>query len=61
MEDIQILTIFLNYGIPSGIAIYLVWWITKSINGKLDRLISSIDKLSDRIDKLIYVIEVRDR
>jgi len=56
MEDI---TIFLNYGLGAFIAVYLVYWVTKSLNGKLDKLKESLDSLKESIDRLRAVIEVR--
>lgn len=40
-------------GIPGALAIYLVRWVTGNLNGKLDRLTQSMDRLADRIEQLV--------
>jgi hypothetical protein len=34
-----------------GIAAYLVWWMTKKLNGKFDKLTAAVEKLSDNIER----------
>lgn len=51
----------LDYGITAGIAVYLVMWITKKLNGSIDRLIEKIDKLGKKIDVLVEVLSVECR
>ena len=65
MNDIQSLFEMLTkYGVPIILSIYLVYWITSKLNGKMDRLTSklddlnnSINNLSNRIQRLIDIIE----
>ena len=38
------------------IAAYLIWWVTRKLNGKLDRLAISIEKLNSNIELLVSVI-----
>ena len=50
--EINLLDWVSTYGVGIAIAVYLVWWVTTKLNGKLDRLAQSTDKLSDKIDEL---------
>lgn len=59
MNDISVIQSIVNIGIASGIAVYLVFWITKSLNGKLNDLKNEISKLNTNIEKLIYILEER--
>lgn len=36
-----------------GIAGYLVYWLTRKLNGKFDRLTTSVEKLNDSIESLV--------
>jgi len=53
----EITDLITNLGIPGAIAIYLVWWVTKSLNSKLDSLTSEITKLRESITQLRESIE----
>jgi hypothetical protein len=33
-------------GIPGAIAFYLVWWVTKSLGERLDRIIQLLDEIA---------------
>lgn len=45
-------------GFPTATAVFLIWWVTSRLNGKLDRLIDSLDDLPDRIaDKIELVLK----
>ena len=51
-------------GIGGGIAVYLVMWMTRNFNGKMNKMIEKIEelnekieKLNNNIEKLIWVIE----
>lgn len=45
-------------GFPTATAVFLIWWVTNRLNGKLDRLIDSLDDLPDRIaDKIELVLK----
>jgi len=55
MNGDQILTILINYGL-AGIVIYIFYTLMKN---ELTELKESIDRLSDKIDKLIFLLESR--
>ena len=46
-----------NYGLAVVIAGYLVWWITKKLNSKLDTLTQNIAQLNTNIERLIDKLE----
>ena len=48
----EIITFVVNLGIAGGIAIYLVKWITESLNNTLMELKQSINELKKSIDEL---------
>jgi hypothetical protein len=33
-------------GIPGAIAFYLIWWVTQSLGGRLDRIIQLLDEIA---------------
>ena len=49
---VDITQIISNIGIPGGIAVYLVWWITNKLNSKLDRLIIELSRLNNNLERL---------
>lgn len=53
----DIWNIIANQGVAVFIAIYLIYFITKKLNSKLDRLIESIQVLNNNIEKLIIEIK----
>ena len=55
--DTSFFELIANYGLALVISVYLVWWITSRLNGKIDRLANSLDKLNESINRLIYEIE----
>jgi len=57
MNNDQILTILINYGL-AGIVIYIFYVLIKN---ELHDLKESIDKLSDKIERLIILMESRRR
>ena len=48
-----------DIGVGATIAIYLVYWMTRKMNGKLDRLAESIEKLNHNIEKLYYIFKYK--
>jgi len=64
MMDTAWITAVSNLGLGAVVTIYLVWWITRKLNGKLDRLATALDKLNENMERLwmecIYK-EVRKR
>jgi hypothetical protein len=57
MNNDQILTILINYGL-AGIVIYIFYVLLKN---ELHELRESIEKLSDKIERLIILLEIRKR
>lgn len=57
--DQALLYMITNQTFAIVIATYLVWWITKKLNGKMDKLANSIDRLNMNIEALINVINNR--
>ena len=53
----DLLDSIVNLGFSIAVAGYLIWWITKKLNSKLDRIARSLDELNRNIDKLIEVIK----
>ena len=53
----EIWTIIGQYGVPAGISVYLVWWITQQMNKTMNKLQLSIDNqtrvLNHTLTKLI--------
>lgn len=52
-------------GFPVASAVFLLWWVTQKLNGKLDRLLDQLDNLPDRIadrigDKLEAMLSRKD-
>jgi hypothetical protein len=33
-------------GVPGAIALYLVWWLTTAVSGKLDRIIQLLEQIA---------------
>jgi len=65
MSEIPV-DIIANIGVSTFVAIYLVFYITRSLNGKLedlskkiDRLIETMTKLNDRLDLMVHYNEKR--
>jgi len=63
MSEIPV-DIIANIGVSTFVAIYLVFYITRSLNGKLedlskkiDRLIETMTKLNDRLDLMVHYNE----
>lgn len=50
----SIFELIANYGLALVISVYLIWWVTSKLNGKIDRLVNSIDELNENIKHLIY-------
>ena len=48
--DPETIRVLANYGFPTLVAVYLVGYVTRSLNGKFDRLTTSVDHLADRFD-----------
>ncbi len=49
--------ILTTVGFPTATAVFLIWWVTNRLNGKLDRLIDRLEDLPDRIaEKIEYVM-----
>jgi len=57
MDGTTIATLVGNVGVAGAIAVYMVWWVTRKLNSKIDRLNASIEKLTDTINTLIDKIE----
>ena len=55
--ETDIVTLIANYGVPAGICVYLVLWITRKLNNKLDKLTESINTLNNKFDTLIRIID----
>lgn len=36
-------------GFPTASAVFLLWWVTSRLNGKLDRLTDALEQLPDRM------------
>jgi len=60
MELENIVNIIQNGGLAIVIAIYLIHWITKKLDKKLDMLIDSINRLNINIEKLINHVAERN-
>jgi hypothetical protein len=60
MELENIVNIIQNGGLAIVIAIYLIFWITKKLDKKLDMLIDSINRLNINIEKLINHVAERN-
>lgn len=52
MSDQDLLNI-LREGGGIVIAAYLVWWMTRKLNGKFDRLTGSVERLNENIETLL--------
>lgn len=52
MNEIDIVNILRDGG-GLAIAAYLIYWVTKKLNGKFDRLADSVEKLNENIEVLI--------
>lgn len=50
---VDIIQIISNIGIPGGIAVYLVWWITNKLNSKLDRLVNELSRLNSNLERMV--------
>jgi len=60
MDQLNTLTVLAgNFGISAAIALYMVYWVTKNLNGKLDKLIDKLEKLLIRQEELLKMIERR--
>jgi len=46
-----------SYGLNSALMVYLLIWLTKKFNSKIDNLTNSIKDLTSKIDTLIRIIE----
>ena len=55
--DPSFLTDVANYGLAVVIAVYLVWWVTKNLNSKLDRLAQNMEQLNNNMKQLSLSIE----
>jgi len=49
-----------NIGVGATISLYLVYWITKKLNGKIERLANALEELNRNIERLQYLIEHRN-
>jgi len=54
---IQDITAITNLGLAVALTIYLVYYITQKLSGKIDNLADKIDKLNSNIEKLIARLE----
>ena len=36
-------------GFPTAAAVFLLWWVTSKLNGRLDRLSDAMEQLPDRL------------
>ena len=55
--EVEITTLIAQIGLPGAIAVYLIWWITKTLNGNLKELVKSNRELKDAIYELKHEIE----
>lgn len=53
----DIISTIAKLGIVSGIAVYLIYWITCNLNNEIKELNENISKLRDKIDELTTIIE----
>jgi hypothetical protein len=51
MNSEPVVTVMIQAG-GLGIAAYLVWWLTRGLNGKLERLTGAISRLTEQIEAL---------
>ena len=63
MEE-QLVNLVSTLGIGGGIAVYLVMWMTRSFNGRMNEVVQEmkelkekITELNNNIEKLIWAIE----
>jgi len=60
MSEIQeLFSLLATYGVPIVLSVYLVYWITNKLNGKLEKLSTTMEDLSRNIQRLIDIIERR--
>lgn len=52
MTPEQIATLAGTLGVPSILAIWMLRWLTQSLNGKLDRLTSAVEKNTEATQHL---------
>jgi len=57
MDSTQIVSLIANYGVPSALTVYLVLWITRKLNSKLDNLTNEIKQLNETMGKFLEIIE----
>jgi len=57
MDGVEIVQILANYGVAIFIAVYFSYWITNTLTGKLDTLISSINELKEAVKDLSNKID----
>jgi len=57
MDNTQIVSLIANYGVPSALTVYLVLWITRKLNSKLDNLANEIKQLNETMGKFLEIIE----
>ena len=59
--DYNLIDMIVNLGFAVAVATYLIYWTTRSLNGKLNDLKNSIEKLNNNIDKLIEVLRYESK
>lgn len=61
ISDADIISMIVNYGVAGFIAVYLVLFITKRLNGKLDKLIDRLDRLIIILERVNYHVDPHDK
>lgn len=41
--------LFTTFGFPTATAVFLLWWVTMKLNGRLERLAQALDDLPDKL------------
>ena len=58
----QALAAAANTGVASAIAAYMVWWVTRRLNGRLERVAEKLDTVLEREERILDALrEILER
>lgn len=58
--DLNILTTVGSFGLGGGIAIYLVWWITKQFSKQMDNNTAAMNAIANRLNNQDARLSMQD-
>ena len=59
--ELDVIALISNYGFPIAVSTYLILFITRRLNSKLDKLINEMEKLNKNLQTIMQVTLIAER